>query len=454
MVSFADYKPPQSPDAELGALATLILDAPNAWDEVSEVVTEEQFHHYGNRLIFRAVKAMMERGEAAIDAITIAAELENAGVLEDIGGTEHLLLVMERVQHVAHAKGYASIVNDRFLKRALADACIAIVQKCENGGGFAQDAIEAAESAIAKVAEQHSTGADSRLPTILVETVSRLDERMRKGVSVGMSTGFVDLDRQTNGLRSTELIVLGARPSMGKTAFACNMALEVARHGTPVMIFSLEQGACELAERLICIEGRLDGHRLQRGEIDDAERFTIQEALDTLGGMPIRVDDKPSRTVGQIAAIVRRLKRKEDLGLVIIDYLQLIESEDRKAIREQQIAQISRRLKALAKEAQLPIIALSQLSRAIETRDDKRPRMSDLRESGAIEQDADVIMMLHRPEVYNSEDQPGLAEVVVVKNRSGPTGIVNLTWRKQLLRFENHCQAQNFSEELYFPVGR
>lgn len=445
MVSFTDYKPPRSPDAELGALATLILDAHNAWDEVSEVVSEDQFHLHANKLIFRAVKSMMERGETAVDAITIAAELENSGSLEDIGGIDHLLTVMERVQHVANAKGYASIVNDRFLKRALADACITIVQKCETGGGLAQELIEAAESAIAKVAEQSSTGADTRIQPILAETLGRIEERIGKPEAVGMSTGFVDLDHQTNGLRPTELIILGARPSMGKTAFACNMALEVARQGTPVMIFSLEQGACELAERLICIEGRLDGHRLQRGEIDDSERFAIQEALGTLGALPIRVDDKPSRTIGQIAAIVRRLKRKEDLGLVIIDYLQLIEPEDRKAIREQQIAQISRRLKALAKEAQLPIIALSQLSRAIETRDDKRPRMSDLRESGAIEQDADVIMMLHRPEVYNSEDQPGLAEVVVVKNRSGPTGIVNLTWRKQLLRFEDHCEMLEFA---------
>jgi len=238
---------------------------------------------------------------------------------------------------------------------------------------------------------------------------------------------------------------------MGKTARVCNIAEWVAGAGeTATVIFSLEQSKLELAERFLCIRAKLDGHRLRKGLLEPAERHALLEASSELSRLPLFIDDSPGRTVAQISAICRRLKRRNNLGLVIIDYLQLIEPEDKRANREQQIAQITRRLKGIAKENSLPLIALSQLNRGVELREDKRPRLADLRESGAIEQDADIVMFLHRPDAYNPEDKPGLAEVIVAKHRSGPTGIVSLAWRRESMRFDNyegsvdHSVAENF----------
>jgi replicative DNA helicase len=226
---------------------------------------------------------------------------------------------------------------------------------------------------------------------------------------------------------------------MGKTAFVCNIAEWCAGAGeTATLIFSLEQSKLELAERFLCIRAKLDGHRLRKGQLEPDERHALLEASSELSRLPLFIDDQPGRTVAQISAICRRLKRSSKLGLVVIDYLQLIEPEDKRANREQQIAQITRRLKAIAKECELPLIALSQLNRGVELREDKRPRLADLRESGAIEQDADIVMFLHRPDAYNPEDRPGLAEVIVAKHRSGPTGIVNLQWRRESMRFDDY----------------
>jgi replicative DNA helicase len=275
---------------------------------------------------------------------------------------------------------------------------------------------------------------------IMLATLDRINTRMGKEGSIsGLSTGFTDLDRQTNGFQAAELVILAARPSMGKTALVCNIAEWCAGAGeTATLIFSLEQSKLELAERFLCIRAKLDGHRLRKGQLEPEERHALLEASSELSRLPLFIDDHPGRTVGQISAICRRLKRRNNLGLVIIDYLQLIEPEDKRANREQQIAQITRRLKGIAKENELPVIALSQLNRGVELREDKRPRLADLRESGAIEQDADIVMFLHRPDAYNPEDRPGLAEIVVAKHRSGPTGIVNLQWRRESMRFDDY----------------
>jgi replicative DNA helicase len=285
---------------------------------------------------------------------------------------------------------------------------------------------------------------------ILLAAMERINSRFEhQGVVSGLTTGFTELDRQTNGFQPSELVIIAARPSMGKTAFVCNVARWVAASAERgVLLFSLEQSKLELAERFLCIDARLDGHKVRKGLLDEPERHALLAAANTLSNLPMYIDDTPSRTVAQISAITRRLKRRHGLGLVIIDYLQLIEPEDKKANREQQIAQITRRLKGIAKENDLPVVALSQLNRGVELREDKRPRLADLRESGAIEQDADIVMFLHRPEAYKPEDRPGEAEVIVAKHRSGPTGIVTLRWRKESMQFEDYTIDGGAADQL------
>lgn len=280
-------------------------------------------------------------------------------------------------------------------------------------------------------------------PTVLrdalVNVFPKIDSRLDAQFISGLSTGFRELDNQTNGLQPAEFVILAARPSMGKTALALNMAEAIAdRSQRHVVIFSLEQTTDELAERLLCIRGRLDMHKLRRGDLDEDDRDKLLRVSNELSELPIFIDDRSLRTMSQIEAISKVLKREHDLHIVIIDYLQLIEPEDKRAPREQQIAQIARRLKFLAKELNVPVVALSQLNRGIEMREDKRPKLSDLRESGALEQDADIVIFLHRPEMYDPYDHPCEAEVIVAKHRNGPTGIVRLGFDKRSMQFEEY----------------
>ncbi len=442
MVAFADQQqvtgPPRNEMAERSLLGGILL-SPQAFDEVADIVSPEHFYRHSHSLIFRAIKLMVDRGSYQIDAVTLAEELDRQKSLEDCGGIEYLMQILETVPHAAHAKGYAEIVRDQWLKRRLTDGCTDILRKCYEGNSETTDVLAEAEQSIFSILEERERHSQSDMRSILMETLNRLDTRGKDQSHGGLSTGFVDLDHQTNGLRPSELIILAARPSMGKTAFVCNLAATSAEQGSSVLIFSLEQSKLELAERFLCISSKVDGHRLRKGDIDNQQRKQLADTASLLAKWPLFIDDQAGRTVGQIAAIARRMKRKHKLGLLIIDYLQLIEPEDKRAPREQQIAQITRRLKGIAKDLGIPVIALSQLNRGLETRDNKRPRLADLRESGAIEQDADIVMFLHRPEVFDPTDQPGLAEVIVAKHRSGPTGTVKLTWRKECMRFENYA---------------
>ena len=301
------------------------------------------------------------------------------------------------------------------------------------------EVLSSAEQHIFRILEQQDGGDKISIDEILLNTWARIEQRAAcNGATTGLPTGFTDLDAKTNGFQAAELIILAARPSMGKTALVCNWADAMARTKKGVLIFSLEQSNLELAERFLCIRSQVDGNKLRSGMLDDAERHRLMVASSELNELPLFIDDRPGRTISQIAAIARRLKRQADLGVVIVDYLQLIEPEDKRIPREQQIAFISRRLKFIAKELSIPVVALAQLNRGVELREDKRPRLADLRESGAIEQDADMISFLHRPSAYDPEDRPGEAEIIIAKNRSGPTGIVTLTWRAQYMRFEDY----------------
>lgn len=432
------HLPPQNLMAERSVLGSVLLEI-HAIDEVADILRPEHFYSDIHGLIYSAILRLHD-ATIKVDAVTLAEELDKRNQLEDIGGVPYLGEILEAVPHAAHAKYYAEIVRDKWIQRSLTNVCTDVLRDCYEGADDTGDVLQRAERGIFEIMENQETGQKLAMEDIMMATLDRINTRMgREGTISGLPTGFMDLDRQTNGFQPSELIILAARPSMGKTAFVCNIAEWCASVGeTTTLIFSLEQSKLELAERFLCIRAKLDGHRLRKGQLEPDERHALLEASSELSRLPLFIDDQPGRTVGQIAAICRRLKRRNNLGLVVIDYLQLIEPEDKRANREQQIAQITRRLKGIAKENDLPLIALSQLNRGVELREDKRPRLADLRESGAIEQDADIVMFLHRPDAYNPEDRPGLAEVVVAKHRSGPTGIVNLQWRRESMRFTDY----------------
>jgi len=437
--------PPQSLVAEQSVLGSILI-LNEAIDEIADILHPAHFYSEKHQILYAAILRMYESGIRGIDVLTLAEELERRKELEAIGGAEYLLTIQDAVPHAAHVKYYAEIVRDKWIQRSLTQVCTEVLRECYHGSSDTADVLALAEKGIFQILEQQETGAKLSMDEILLETMERINHRMgREGTISGLSTGFADLDRQTNGFQPSELIILAARPSMGKTAFVCNIADWVAGPGnTGVLMFSLEQSKLELAERFLCNRARLDGHRVRKGLFEPAERDALFQAASELSRVPIFIDDTAARTVGQIAAICRRMKRRHHIGLVIIDYLQLIEPEDKRANREQQIAQTTRRLKGIAKENDLPVVALSQLNRGVELREDKRPRLADLRESGAIEQDADIVMFLHRPDAYNPEDRPGEAEVIVAKHRSGPTGIVTLRWRKESMRFEDFSVADGF----------
>jgi replicative DNA helicase len=431
--------PPQNLDAERGVLGSIML-LNEAIDDVGEVLKPEHFYSDAHQKIYGAIRDLYENNVRGIDGVTLAEELMKRDQLDEIGGGAYLLEILEAVPHAAHVRYYAKIVREKWMQRTLIYSCTEILSESYELSTDIEDLLQSAERRIFSILEEQEGGGNLVIGDILMEAFHRIDERMNsEGDVSGITTGFTDLDATTTGLQPTELVILAARPSMGKTAFVCNMAEAIAREGNKgVLLFSLEQSNLELAERFLCITARVNGHDLRAGNLTADQRDQLMMASDELSRMPLFIDDKPGRTMGQIAALSRRLHRKSPLGVIIIDYLQLVEPEEKNAPREQQIAGISRRLKFLAKELRVPVIALAQLNRGVELREDKRPRLADLRESGAIEQDADMVMFLHRPDAYDPEDRPGEAEIVIAKHRSGPTGIVRLTWRKEFMRFENY----------------
>src|SRR6266478_2137148 len=417
--------PPHNREAEMGLLGSVFLDN-HVLDDVADTLHADHFYLDRHQRIYRALMRLHDSGVHGFDPVTVRDALEKTDDLKDAGGDDYLIKLMESVPHGGHAKYYADIIRDAY-----------------DESTETEELLNQAEQKIFSILEQQEAGAKIELREILLDTFARIEERLeRQGAISGLSTGFRDLDNQTNGLQPSELVILAARPSMGKTAFVLNLAEAVAdRSQAAVVIFSLEQSKLELAERFLCLRGSLDMHKLRKGQFDEDDHDRLQRAASELDKLPIFIDDQAGRSMSQIGAICRRLKRKDHIALVVIDYLQLIEPEDKRAPREQQIAQITRRLKFLAKELAVPVVALAQLNRGVELRDDKRPRLADLRESGAIEQDADIVMFLHRPEMYDAADQPGLAEVIVAKHRNGPTGIVKLSFERQFLRFQDYVET-------------
>ena len=436
--------PPNSNEAEQSVLGGLLLDN-LAWDRAADLLTESDFYRHEHRLIYAAVGALVSAGKPA-DVITVFEQLQSQGKAADCGGLAYLNALAQSVPSAANMRRYAEIVRERAILRKLIAASDEIATNAFNTQGRAVSQIlDEAEGKIFKIGEEGSRqrqgfqGID-KLVTALIDRVNELAENGAEEVT-GVRTGFFDMDRMTAGLQKGDLIVLAARPSMGKTAFALNIAEHVAvGEGLPVLVFSMEMGAAQLALRMVGSLGRIDQQHLRTGALRNEEWERLAEAVDRLGRVQLFIDETPALNSAELRARARRMARQYgQLGLIVIDYLQLMSgSSSSEENRATEIGEISRGLKALAKELQCPVIALSQLNRSVESRTDKRPMMSDLRESGAIEQDADVIMFIYRDEYYNKESkEPGVAEIIIAKQRNGPVGTLKLTFLKPLTRFDN-----------------
>jgi len=433
--------PPQSLEAEESVLGGIMLDN-TVIDGVVGMLQPEDFYRGAHRKLFRAMVDLSERSEP-VDLITLAESLKTRGELAEVGGASYLAELTERVPTAANAVHYARIVRERAILRGLIAASTEIATRGYQASDNVDELLDRAEQLIFGIQERKVKQAFARLSEILVDSIKTIERLYEQKQAVtGVPTGFADLDALTAGLQPSDLIVVAGRPSMGKTALCLNIAEHAAlRADVGVAIFSLEMAKEQLAMRMLCSEARVDLARVRTGHLSDREFPKLAMAAGRLGDAPIYIDDTPALSVLELRAKARRLKRDaaSKLGLVVVDYIQLMRSSEGRDNREQEISEISRSLKALAKELHLPVVALSQLNRQVESRTPPVPRLADLRESGAIEQDADVICFLYRDEYYNPEDteKQGVAEVHVAKQRNGPIGKIELTFLKEYTRFEN-----------------
>lgn len=433
--------PPHSIEAEQSVLGGLML-SPRAWDAVADRVSEEDFYRQDHKLIFRSLKGLSSQDKPR-DVVTCAEWLENNGKLDDIGGMPYLALLAEETPSAANIQAYADIVRERSVLRQLIEVGNNIAGSAYQPEGRDTKALlDQAETQVFAIAEQNSRSQAgfSSIKDILVETVDRIDQLYASDDAItGVSTGFTDFDGMTSGLQRSDLIIVAGRPSMGKTTFSLNIAESVAlTSDDPVAVFSMEMPGEQLAMRMISSLGRVELQKIRTGNLGDADWPRVTSAISLINQKNnLYIDDTPGLTPNELRARARRLKREHGLSLVVVDYLQLMQvggGENRTA----EISEISRNLKAMAKELDIPVIALSQLNRSLEQRPDKRPVMSDLRESGAIEQDADVIVFIYRDEVYNPESpDKGTAEILIRKQRNGPTGSCRLAFLGQYTRFED-----------------
>jgi replicative DNA helicase len=437
--------PPHSVEAEQSVLGGLLLDN-SAWDRAGDLVTESDFYRYEHRLIFTAIGGLINATKPA-DVVTVFEQLQSLGKAEDCGGLPYLNALAQSVPSAANLRRYAEIVRERAILRKLISASDDIATKAFNPQGMpVTQILDEAEGQIFRIGEEGSRTRQGfqSMDALVVQLIDRVNELHENGAEevTGVRTGFYDLDRMTAGLQPGDLIVLAARPSMGKTAFAINIGENVAiNEGLPVVIFSMEMGASQLALRMVGSIGRIDQSHLRTGALRDDEWGRLSEAVDKLGKSSIFIDESPGLTPSELRARARRQARQcGQLGLIVVDYLQLMNgSSGSEENRATVIGEISRGLKALAKELHCPVIALSQLNRSVESRPDKRPMMSDLRESGAIEQDADVIMFIYRDEYYTKDEckEPGVAEIIIGKQRNGPVGTIKLTFLRPITKFDN-----------------
>ena len=450
-----DRQPPYSLEAEFSVLGGMLIDN-DAVAKAIEVVDDSMFYREANRRLFRGMVRLFERGDV-VDVITLNEELKKTDEFESAGGAPYLAELLDAVPTAANIDYHARIVRDKALLRRLIEAASDIIRDVhDQGERSVEQVMDQAEQRVFRVAESHNRQGFVWIKEVLWPTFEHI-ERLQEsdGGITGVPTGFRDLDRMTTGFQKGDLVIVAGRPSMGKTSWILNVAQNAAiEHNITVAIFSLEMSKEQLVQRFLCAEGRVDAQRLRRGKMSPEEYQRLAAAAGHLNTAPLWIDDSPGSTVLEMRAKARRLKAETDLGLLIIDYMQLMSGSRRVENRVQEVSEISRGLKALARELDVPVVALSQLSRAPEQRTDRRPQLSDLRDSGSIEQDADLVMFLYRPEYYfgpvdkdgNSLD--GKAELIVSKQRNGPTGLVELYFHKAYTRLDSVTRKSSGDEGL------
>ncbi len=437
--------PPNNTAAEAAVLGAMLLSREAIADAV-EILEPEHFYRPAHGHVFEAVLSLYSAGEP-IDAVTVAEELRRANLLEAIGGPGLLIDLQAGTPAIGNAAHYAKIVEEHALLRRLISVSNSIAEMAYGVPDDVVKAVDDAEAQMFDVAQRRVANTTVQIKDLLATNLDRLEQLYERGDAItGIETGYTDLDELLSGLQPNAFYVVGARPAMGKTAFALGMAANAAmKNGKPVLFFSLEMGQIELSQRILCSDARVDASRVKTGRLDEADWNRISHSVGRLAEAPIYIDDNPHTSVMEIRAKARRLQsRVGSLGMVVVDYIQLMQGRSNAESRQVEVSEISRNLKILARELEAPVVALAQLNRGLEQRQDKRPMLSDLRESGALEQDADVVMFLYRDEIYNREsDQRGIAEVIVAKHRNGPTASVKLAFLGQFTRFENMARSRD-----------
>jgi replicative DNA helicase len=430
--------PPHSLEAEQSVLGAMIIDK-EAINTAVETIRPEDFYKEANKEIYETILELYNRNEP-VDLITLSEELKKRGTLENVGGINYLTSLSGSVATTANVKYYCDIVEEKSILRRLIKSCDEIITKSFEDAEEVNSIIERAEKSIFDITQGRNNEGFSPIKEVLLDSFSRIEEMsMNEGGLTGLTTGFLDIDEKLSGLQKSDLILLAARPSMGKTALGLNIALNSAIKGNGhVAIFSLEMSKEQLVQRMLSSVSHVNLQKIISGRLDEDEWVKIVQAMGPLSSTNIFIDDTPGISIMEMKAKCRKLKIEKGLDLVVVDYLQLMQSDSPSESRQQEISSISRGLKALAKEMECPVLALSQLSRAPELRSDHRPILSDLRESGAIEQDADIVMFLYRDEYYNEDtDKKNIGEVIIAKHRNGPTGTVELLWMGQFTKFVN-----------------
>lgn len=430
---------PNDVEAEQSVIGSCLIDTEAVIESINTLV-ENDFYREDHKIIYRCISNLFSRNEP-IDIITLKDEISSIGKYEQVGGIEYIAKLPDKVPTTANVNKYIKIVKEKAIARNLINMSNEISKLAFDPTVNTDELIELSEKKIFDITQKKKIKGVSKLKDLLVESVNELEKTYNKGIKKGISTGFINIDRRMGGLKGSELIIVAARPAMGKSAFVLNIATNVAyKEKIPVLIFNLEMGKEQLTDRIICSQAMISSKKYQEGKLGEDDWNRLAESLGILSETNIFIDDNASITISEIKAKCRKMKIEENIGLVIIDYLQLINPTSNKMSREQEVAEISRSLKLLAKDLNIPIIALSQLSRANEKRNsaDKRPMLSDLRDSGSIEQDADIVMFIHREEYYNlTEENKGIAEINIAKFRAGQPGTEKLLWLGEYTKFAN-----------------
>ncbi|UOY91356.1 replicative DNA helicase [Ectobacillus sp. JY-23] len=439
MSEINDRTPPQNIEAEQAVLGSILLEQ-EALTVTSEILMPDDFYRTSHQKIYQAILTLSDKGEP-VDLVTVTAELADQNLLDEVGGVSYLAELANSVPTAANVEFYARIIEEKSVLRRLIRTATTIASEGYEREDDVEGLLSDAEKKILEVAQQKNTKAFQNIKDVLVVTYDKIETlHHRKGDITGIPTGFTELDKMTAGFQRNDLIIVAARPSVGKTAFSLNIAQNVAtKTDENVAIFSLEMGADQLVMRMLCAEGNINAQRLRTGDLTPEDWGKLTMAMGSLSNAGIYIDDTPGIRVGEIRAKCRRLKQESGLGMILIDYLQLIQGNGKGGEnRQQEVSEISRSLKALARELQVPVIALSQLSRGVESRQDKRPMMSDIRESGSIEQDADIVAFLYRDDYYDKEtEKKDIIEIIIAKQRNGPVGTVELAFVKEFNKFVN-----------------